>query len=701
VPPGRAARIFSDNREVIVRKVKSGLFVFITLMMISSACSPTVETQVNATSTLTKSVDLPAVSSTPVAATSTKELQATSTTSPTEFPLTPTSSPTPLSPSGTLTLSSQSGYGTGWPFSRKDIQLSADEQSLIVTTTAGVYIFSTEDLSPKLTIHEPIGYYPYYRNIRISRDGTQAITTSHSSTGELVLRIWNLSSGDLLNEYTVDQSQTDDFGIVFEIAISPDNQQAVLLNDKGMIMVISLADGSVVKKIVDYVNNTSAPLWLEFDPTGKYAYYVFRDVSSLGIQSVGLNSTSWQEASVHDTLITPYFPWTKGVFSPQLSSSGYKFGYFTGGKTVAAMDYSTLATRFEIRRTDPISAFAFSPDGSKVVMAGTEPTQLEVWKVDTIKAPEQTFRTPSKLWSVAVTSDGESSFGIDEDGTLYKWQNGQADPVVTKQGFWPMGTGVEFTEDSHTLRLFTDKTLTLNNRVFEFDPQNGNLIDIIPNPYVFKDMKDSYPQSIAISPDKSLMAVTYPVYINKDIRLFDYKTSKFIRKISSKTSLDNIDFTPDGKSLIGYGLPDGPVQVIDLKSGKVVKKFPVAAEFENGVSEMRLSGDKSTMILAGWDGYLKAYKTDTFELIQSMDKAASVISFAISNDGRRVAYLTEDGKLSLWDIVSNSMSPTYELKEKYDFLATGSFPQLAFSPDNQQLGLSTQDGIIRVFDIAP
>jgi WD40 repeat protein len=683
-----------------MRKVRSNLYVFFTLMLVATACSPSAETKVSATSTPSTSIDQSAVSPTPIAVTATSEPQVTSTISPTDIPSTPTSSPTPTALSGTLTLKSQSGYGTGWPFARKEIQLSGDEQSLIVTTTAGIYTFSAKDLSPILAIHEPVGNNRYNRNIRISRDGTQAVATSYSSTGELVVRVWDLVTGGLLNEYTISSDETADFSSVLEIAISPDNQQAALLDDKGMILAINLADGTVIKRVEDYVNNTQIPLWMDFDPAGKNVYYVFQDVTGMGVQSVGLNSKSWQETSIHDTLID-YFPWKKGVFSPQLSGSGYRFGYFTGFSTVAAMDYSTLAKRFEIRRTDPVSALAFSPDGSKVAMAGTKPSQIEVWKVDTLKDPEQIFRAPGNLWSVAVTSNGESSFGIDADGTLYKWQSGQTDPVATKQGFWPIGTGVEFTEDGRALRLFTDETSTVNNRVFEFDPTNGDLIDIIPNPYVLDDMKDSYPQSIAISPDKSLMAVTYPVYINKDIRLFDYKTGKFIRKIPSKTSLDNIDFTSDGKSLIGYGLPDGPVQVIDLKSGKVVKKFPVTSEFENGVSEMRLSGDKATMVLAGWDGYLRAYKTDTFELIQSLDKAASVLSFAISNDGRKVAYLTWDGKLIIWDVIANTLSTAYELKGNYDFLASVSSPQLAFSPDNQQLGLSTQDGIIRVFDIAP
>jgi len=107
------------------------------------------------------------------------------------------------------------------------------------------------------------------------------------------------------------------------------------------------------------------------------------------------------------------------------------------------------------------------------------------------------------------------------------------------------------------------------------------------------------------------------------------------------------------------------------------------------------------MVLSGGDGYLKAYKTDTLELIQALDESVWTYWFAISEDGSRVAYLTFDGKLGLWDIPSNTLLPEYELSGYTDFLMTSSTPQLAFSPDNRQLALTTPDGFIRVFDIAP
>jgi len=394
------------------------------------------------------------------------------------------------------------------------------------------------------------------------------------------------------------------------------------------------------------------------------------------------------------------FPWRDGAaFSPVISDTGFKFGYFTnwGSKTVEAWDYSTFGKRFSIRRSDAISAIAFSPDGQQVVMGGTNPTQLENWSVDTTESPQGTFPVESQLWSVAAASDGETFFGIARNGVMYKWQKGKAEPVMSRDGFWPVATGLEYSTDGQYLRLFTNNTSTINNEVFEFDPLDGKVKGIYPNPYVLEEMKDIYPHSIAISPDRTLMAIVY-FGDDKDIRLYDLANGKFIRKIPSKIGLDYIDFTPDGKSLIAYSLPDTPIQVLNLDTGKVLKKYPVDGEIEGGVAEIRLSGDKSTLLLSGWGGNLKAYNTDTFELIGALDESTSAYSFAISNDGSLVAILTWDGVLKLWDIKSNTILSEYDLGLAIPGIDPSS---LAFSPDNRHLALATWDGLIRLFDVAP
>ena len=183
-------------------KVGSGFVLVIALIMVLSACSPANQTPVEPVlPEVTQAENAPVDSMSASASPTTGQEEPTSSPSetPTEIPPTPTST----APTGSLSLVGQYGYGTGFPFSGRQIQLSADEQSLIVTTTAGIFTFSAEDLSPQLAIHEPFGLYPYYRNIRISRDGTQAVAAAYSSMGDLVLRVWDLATGDLLNEYTI------------------------------------------------------------------------------------------------------------------------------------------------------------------------------------------------------------------------------------------------------------------------------------------------------------------------------------------------------------------------------------------------------------------------------------------------------------------------------------------------------------------
>jgi WD40 repeat protein len=679
-------------------KVGSGFVLVIALIMVLSACAPTEQPPVEqALPELTEAENTP-VDTMPVSASPTTELEEPTpapSATPSEIPPTPES----VAKRGSLELIGEYGYGTGLKWSRRGIQLSADEQDLIINTSAGVFIFSVEDLSPKLEIKIPGG-------ARISRDGTIAVSVFENQNFDGILRVWDLDSGNMLDEFVV--VPADDLnisGYIKEILITPDNKQCALLFNNGTIRVVNLETGEIVKDIEDYVNNTQAPTFFEADPEGEFVYYIFKDLNS-DTQSVKLDRHTWQEVSI----AAAYLPGV-GAFSPIRSSSGFVFGYFPlnydypDPTIILATDYSTLAKRFEFSHgADKVSAMSFSPDGSTVVIAGENPPELEVWTVDTLKGPEQKFSVPSELWNVAASSDGKSFFGITKEGILYKFQSGLNEPVVIKDGFWPLGTDLEYTEDGQRLRLFIESTFTADNNVYEIDPLDGALLEIKPNPYVLKEMKREYPYAIAISPDKSLMAIVYPVWVDKEIRLFDLSTGKYLRQIKVKEDLEYLDFMPDGKSLITFAPPDFPIRVLDLDSGKVLREFPVTTEFEQGFDEMRLSGDKSVMVLSGWENdaiTYKVYRTDTLEPIAELETSNAPYSFAVSQDGTRVAIFHEDGKLQIWDIPTDTLYPEYNLNDYRSLDNLLRLPYLAFSPDGSQLALSTPDGIIRVFNIAP
>lgn len=683
-----------------------GLLASLALVLVVTACSLNPGPAGTGTDKPAVSTEQSDASRTPAPATSTMEPAASFTASPTDIPSTPTTVPTPALPSGTLTLTGQYGYGTGFPFSPFGIQLSEDGQRLVAVTTAGIYVFNAADLSLLFEIPEPVSatFFPYNDNIAISQDGNLAVVISYSPDDySLLYRLWDLTTGTLIGEQGVENAEQPDYFLYAGLDISPDNNRIVILYIDGTLWVIDLSNGNVEAVNEDYVNNTQSPFWVLFDPAGKHVHYLFQDIGG-SVQAVTLDGVSLQEASFAATE-KHNFPWTRGAFSPILSSTHFQFGYFTSGgsKTIAAFDYSTLGPRFEIKRTDPVSAMAFSPDGGKVVMAGIEPYQLEIWKVDTLKEPEESFDIPGRVWTVAVASGGEFAYGITDDGVLGMWQRGQEEPIHTVSGFLPIAFRIEYLEDGSGLRFYTENEV----KAFEFIPADGKLIRLDSAPYFQKEMKDKVIDNIAFTLDKSLMAVTYLSSYDKDIRLFDLENGKFLRKIPSNIPLDFLDFTPDGKSLVVYGYSDGPIiRNIDLESGKILSHVPVNEKHGGYSVEVLLSSDKSTMAVLGQMGVMDIYDTETFEILQSLELDINqefISDFTFTHDGSQMAIFsannsTGDLLLNLWDLQSNEMIPAGD----FNAYLLGAGPKtMVFSPDDSQLAVATEHGQILLFDMAP
>ena len=682
------------------------LFTFINTCLVLSVCagcnlsaatiSPTRTQAVQSslpfaapTSIPVKVTDLPVIKT---------DIPITETPSPKPIPIlspTLTLSPNSTDPRGTLSLKQKFGFGTGLRFSPYGLQLSGDEKRLIAATSAGLFVYSAEDLNPLLSIPSPNLHpgYPSFRHIRISRDGSMAAAISLNTDYFPTIKFWDLVTGSLLGEYPLESKAGDDAMTIADLDISPDKTQVVLVSKNGFIQVVNVADGRILKTLAQYTNITQTPLWIEFDPLGKNAYYIFQDAAA-GVQCFGLSSVSWQEVS-SEVIDISDFPWNAGAFAPLLSQpAGFKWGYFTlrGNRTISAWDYSTFDHRFDIKRKDPISAIAFSPDSQWIVMGATNPAQLEVWAIDTIKAPQQTFAVTTPLWAVAVSSGGQTIYGISNDGNLSMWKSGHPGPIHQQRGFLPVASRLAYSEDGTGLQLSI-----ANDQIYEITSQDGRLKDIHPNPDILAEMNGKIPVSTTISADKKLLAVLYFSTDDYAIRLFDLTTGKFIRKIPSKNWLESIEFAPDGLSIIAFSR-NHPVQVLDIKTGKVLKEIAIHASLGTSLSEIRVSRDKSTLVLFGETGAIEIYRTASMELIQSLDAGPEIWSIGISDDGSLLAYYSLDGTLNSWNVTNGSPLPPIKLDLPKNVAETTS---LAFSPDNHTLAFATWDGVIRMYAVAP
>ena len=596
---------------------------------------------------------------------------------------------------GTLSLKQKFGLGNGLPIAPYGLQLSADEKRLIAATSAGIFVYSAEDLSPLLSIYSPTlrPMYPLFRHIRISRDGSLAAAISLNTDHFPTIKFWDLVTGRLLGEYPLESQAGDDAMIIADLDISPDKTQVVLVSKNGFIQVVNVADGRILKTLDQYINNTLTPLWIEFDPLGKNAYYIFQDVAT-GVQCFGLSSVSWKEVS-YEVIDVLMFPWDVGAFAPLLSKpAGFKWGYFTsrGSREISAWDYSTFGNRFDINRKDPISALAFSPDSQWVVMGATKPAQLEVWAIDTVKAPQQTFALTTPLWAAAVASGGQTIYGISTDGSLSLWKSGNPDPIHQVRGFLPTASRLAYSEDGTGLQLSAAE-----DKIYEIDPQDGRLKNIHPNPDILKAMNGKIPISTTISADKKLLAVLYFSTGDHAIRLFDLVTGKFIRNIPSKNWLESIEFAPDGHSIFAFSR-NKPVQVLDVENGKVLKEIAINKNLGNTLTEMLISRDKSTLVFFGETGVIEIYRTAPLQLLKTLDSGPNSWSMAISDDGSLLAYYGLDGTLNIWDVSKDSLLPPLKLDLTGNVTETTS---LTFSPDNHTLAFGTWDGVIRMYAVAP
>lgn len=685
---------------------KQSLFVFINTCLLLSVCascnlpaaaiSPTTTQAVQASLPSAAPTSLNArVPDMPVTITETPLAE---TPGPKPLPILPptlTLSPTSTAPRGTLSLRQKLGLGTGLSLSPYGLQLSGDEKRLIAASSAGIFVYSAEDLNPLLSIYSPSPRpgYPLFRHIRVSRDGSLAAAISLNTDYLPTLKFWDLVTGSLLGEYPLESQAGDDAMVIADLDISPDKTQVVLVSQNGFIQVVNVADGRILKTLDQYVNNTQTPLWVEFDPLGKNAYYIFQDAAA-GVQCFGLSSASWTEVS-YEVADTSDFPWSVGVFAPLLSKPArFKWGYFTsrGSRTISAWDYSTFGKRFDIKRKDPISAIAFSPDSQWVVMGGTNPAQLEVWAIDTVKAPQQTFALTTPLWAVAVSSGGQTVYGISNDGSLSMWKSGNPVSTYQQPGFLPIASRLAYSEDGTGLQLSI-----ANDAIFEIDPQDGRLKNIHSNPNILAEMNGKVPFRTTISADKKLLAVLYFSTDDHAIRLFDLATGKLIRKIPSKNWLESIEFAPDGLSIIAFSR-NNPIQVLDIETGKVLKEIAINARLGTSLSEIRVSRDKSTLVLFGETGVIEIYRTAPLQLLRTLDSGPDSWSMAISDDGSLLAYYGLDDTLNIWDVSNGNLLPPLKLNLPQNLTETTS---LAFSPDNLTLAFATWDGVIRMYTVAP
>ncbi len=191
------------------------------------------------------------------------------------------------------------------------------------------------------------------------------------------------------------------------------------------------------------------------------------------------------------------------------------------------------------------------------------------------------------------------------------------------------------------------------------------------------------PNAFAFSPDGKTLAVasmTFDREVSRDfikiigssqIKLFDVRTWREIRKVTDIGAVNSISFSPNGKLLLMGGVmkqgeKEVPgVNVLHLESGQLAN-FPMGDNFKEAVDSLSISKDGSLVAFRSGPVAVKVLDGRDYSIKNSWDansvgdvierptsrflvSVKRVLAVAFSPDGTTVSASTDQGEIKFWD----------------------------------------------------
>jgi WD40 repeat protein len=324
------------------------------------------------------------------------------------------------------------------------------------------------------------------------------------------------------------------------------------------------------------------------------------------------------------------------------------------------------------RARECIDAVSYSPDGRYLVVASVR-DGIRVHDLASTAPPRSLTRRPSRR--VVVSPDGRTIAG-------------GPDHVVT---LWDAKT-------KDLLGTLTEPKLPERMA----DPKYQELIQSM----------GAEIGALAFSPDSRWLAVgvggphSYGVKTSQDVMVFDVAQRKEHRSFPTRTQVNAVAFSADGKLLAAAG-HDGTIWLWDTASWVEISRWhgppdtgygailflPGSHKGEPGASATADPDHPGHLLATGSrSGRIDVWDVQSRALVRPMHGHIGLIStMVLSGDGRTLATAACDGSIKLWDGGTGR-----ELRTLYRQL--GWMYALAFSPDGNTLASGGEDRLLRLWE---
>lgn len=240
-------------------------------------------------------------------------------------------------------------------------------------------------------------------------------------------------------------------------------------------------------------------------------------------------------------------------------------------------------------------------------------------------------------------------------------------------------------------------------------PQGEKLITVIGREIQIRSAEDGSVQSTlvnpdrpgfwAVSPDGTHLALTIAQWNRKEgpkggFHIWDLTAKRIITQGTEEHPTTLVAYSPDGKRLVTSSNM-GNVRLYDAETGKLAQVFP-------GIQPAVFSPDGSELVMGSMAK--RQDLTSTHLMVVSIhggnprqtltgtpgNGPSTPLGAAFSPDGKRIAAVDWNGKVSVWEAQTGKLDPTPRSHPK-------GVLSLAFSPDGQILATGGEDGTLRLW----
>jgi WD40 repeat protein/serine/threonine protein kinase len=361
------------------------------------------------------------------------------------------------------------------------------------------------------------------------------------------------------------------------------------------------------------------------------------------------------------------------VLDGALSPDGKRIAACDSSGWLVAWNVSDGSEAFRVQSfNERAAALAFAPDGSSIVVGGTNP-EIHLHAADDGKLIKA-IPSGGKVASLAFAPDSRSfasgylSGGVD----IFDVTKGQA--VASVPAHTDQARGIDYSGDGKLIA-----SCSWDTKVRIIDAATGEIRLTIEDP------ADGV-YGVAFSPDDQRVAIAS---YDGAVRLWDVSSGELVSAMEEgRGGMMSVAFSADGKLLLS-GSMDRSLRLWEVHSGTLLQ---AVEGHKDAIVSVGFTADGERIVSASQDGSLRIWQFRPTDGLLRLNHPSGVYSVAWSPDGKTIATGGWDRTAHTWDAATGERG---HVLRGHDDGVTGG----AFSPDSRLLASCGHDNTARLWDL--